>query len=124
MKEYTGSVGKITLPKHNNTIEVLHTHDCEIHLSTADLCSLYRRYMRGDISNISEFKYISVSPDYIVVLQINNEQQVRNLIIFLLGLILIITSIRMNCLIIINNYIFRVYRMERIEAWKITLKTS
>lgn len=80
LKEYTGSVGKITLPKHNNTIEVLHTHDCEIHLSKADLCSLYRRYMRGDISNISEFKYISVSPDYIVVLQINNEQQVRNLI--------------------------------------------
>lgn len=25
---------------------------------------------------------------------------------------------------IINNYIFRVFRMERIEAWKITLKTS
>lgn len=76
----TGRTGSITLPPLNNTIEMVHTHELEIHLSKSDLVSIFRRFQRGDIADIENFRYSIVSPEYFVVVQIDDPNKMIELL--------------------------------------------
>jgi hypothetical protein len=78
--EGTGSAGRIALKKINNISEMVHTHELEIHLSQADLTSLFARFSRGEISDYVNFKYTIVSPEYFVVVTIDNPEIISTLL--------------------------------------------
>lgn len=63
-----------------NTIEMVHTHELEIHLSPADLTNIYNRFRRGDITDYINFKYTVVSPEYFIVIQIDDPNRMTELI--------------------------------------------
>lgn len=80
LNEGISGSGKILLPYMTNTIEMVHTHELEIHLSTADLVSLFMRFSRGEIIDYVNFKYIIVSPEYFVVVSIDNPERMSTLL--------------------------------------------
>lgn len=72
--------GSLRLPQLNNTTEMVHTHELEIHLSKGDLVSIFRRFQRGDITDFENFKYTIVSPEYFIVVQIDDPNKMRELL--------------------------------------------
>ncbi len=80
LNEGISGSGKILLPYMTNTIEMVHTHELEIHLSPADLTNIYNRFRRGDITDYINFKYTVVSPEYFIVIQIDDPNRMTELI--------------------------------------------
>ena len=72
IEELTGRDNAIAIPDMPNTIELAHTHIDVVHPSIDDLKSIYRRYYKGCISDYENFKYIIVSPEYFVILKIED----------------------------------------------------
>ena len=57
-----------------------HTHTTVIHPSTSDLGSLFHRYKKGQITDLENFKYITIHPQYIVILQIEDSSKMDDLL--------------------------------------------
>ena len=68
------------LNRISNISGMVHTHELELHLSTGDLASLFARFSRGEITSYVNFKYTIVSPEYFVVINIDNPDRMSALI--------------------------------------------
>ena len=79
-EEITGIYGHIAIPQYRNILEMAHTHTKAIHPSSGDLASLFARYQRGDITDIENFKFIIIAPEYVVVLQIEDTYKMNALL--------------------------------------------
>ncbi len=73
-------VNKLKTTTFLGITEMVHTHVLEFHLSLADLKTLYSTYARGYITDIENFTYAVVSPEYFVVLQIEDEEKMNDVI--------------------------------------------
>ena len=80
IEEIEGRNNAITLNDLPNTLELAHTHIDVIYPSIGDLRSIYRRYYKGCISDYENFKYIIVSPEYFVVIKIEDTNRMDVLI--------------------------------------------
>ena len=80
VEELEGRDNAIAIRDLPNTLELAHTHIDVIHPSIADLGSIYRRYYKGCISDIENFKYIIVSPVYFVIFKIEDTDRMDVLI--------------------------------------------
>ena len=79
-EECTGGISYIALPTHVNILAMAHTHATVIHPSASDLVSLFYRYKQGHIKDIENFKYITIHPQYIVILQIEDSSKMETLL--------------------------------------------
>lgn len=81
-KSKTGEslINKLRTTTFPGMTEMVHTHALEIHLSLSDLRTLYNSYARGYITDIANFTYTVVSPEYFIVLQIDDEEKVKDVI--------------------------------------------
>ena len=79
-EEIEGRNNAITIKDLPNTLELAHTHIDVIYPSIEDLKSIYRRYHKGCISDYENFKYIIVSPEYFVVIKIEDTDRMDVLI--------------------------------------------
>ena len=80
IEEIEGRNNAITIRDLPNTLELAHTHIDVIYPSIEDLKSIYRRYHKGCISDYENFKYIIVSPEYFVVIKIEDTDRMDVLI--------------------------------------------
>lgn len=81
-KSKTGEslINKLNTTTFPGMTEMVHTHALEIHLSLSDLKILYSSYARGYITDVDNFTYTVVSPEYFIVLQIDDEEKVKDVI--------------------------------------------
>lgn len=73
-------INKVKTTTFPGMTEMVHTHCLEIHLSLQDLKTLYSSYARGYITDVENFKYTVVSPEYFIVLQIEDEEKIKTLL--------------------------------------------